>query len=79
MNQVMIIGKVNWIGNDFLDVKINGTDTIIRSEIHFPISEYIEIDCVVGIKGHLELDEFQNLKLVCDKLTFLSNKHTNAE
>ena len=65
MNQVMLIGKVDYVGEGYLDIKIKGTDGIIP----------------VGIRGKVvnDITDSFNTVIECERLTMLSTKDTEEE
>jgi len=78
MNQVMLIGKVDYVGEGYLDIKIKGTDGIIPVKVPQTMLKYVEQDAIVGIKGKVVNDNF-NLVIECERLSMLSAKDTEEE
>lgn len=79
LNQVVVVGKVKLIDTKANVIVINcetkeDTDNLIGFEVSNNImkncKEYLKVNDVVGIKGHLEYN-----KIKVDKVTFLTN-HT---
>ena len=84
-NTVMLVGRIKDIKEQELYVTItnfnNKKDSIIKCNIPENLAknciDYLEIDGVVGIKGYLESDEDFNIKLIVDKISFLTSKNKN--
>lgn len=78
MNQVMLIGKVDYVGEGYLDIKVKGTDNIIPVKVPQTMLKYVEQDAIVGIKGKVVSDSL-NIVIECERLTMLSAKDTEEE
>lgn len=78
MNQVMLVGKVDYFGEEFIDVKPAGSNDAIRVQTTPQFTQYIHRGNVVGVKGKLVNKEY-GLEVVCERLTLLSEKQTDNE
>ena len=56
------------------DTKRSDIITLKKYGINQLIEEQMEIDGIVGVKGHIETDDNEIMTNVIDKLTFLSSK-----
>ena len=81
MNQVMLIGKVDYVGEGYLDIKIKGTDGIIPVKVPQTMLKYVEQDAIVGIRGKVvnDITDSFNTVIECERLTMLSTKDTEEE
>ena len=86
LNQVVVVGRINSMGNAKLVIAIprtykneNGeydTDYIearLSSAIENNVSTYCEVGDLVGIKGRLESDA-NRMFVIAEKVTFLSTR-----
>lgn len=89
LNQIIFVGilKEMIIKDDYYIIKLevprrikeNDTKrsdiiTLKKYGINQLMEEQMEIDGIVGIKGHIETDDNEIMTNVIDKLTFLSSK-----
>ena len=89
LNQIIFVGilKEMIIKDDYYIIKIevprrikeNDTKrsdiiTLKKYGINKLMEEQMEIDGIVGVKGHIETDDNEIMTNVIDKLTFLSSK-----
>lgn len=89
LNQIIFVGilKEMIIKDDYYIIKIEvprriKEDDTKRSDIitlkkygiNQLMEEQMEIDGIVGVKGHIETDDNEIMTNVIDKLTFLSSK-----
>lgn len=89
LNQIIFVGilKEMIIKDDYYIIKIevprrikeNDTKrsdiiTLKKYGINQLMEEQMEIDGIVGVKGHIETDDNEIMTNVIDKLTFLSSK-----
>lgn len=89
LNQIIFVGilKEMIIKDDYYIIKLevprrikeNDTKrsdiiTLKKYGINQLIEEQMEIDGIVGVKGHIETDDNEIMTNVIDKLTFLSSK-----
>lgn len=89
LNQIIFVGilKEMIIKDDYYIIKLevprrikeNDTKrsdiiTLTKYGINQLIEEQMEIDGIVGVKGHIETDDNEIMTNVIDKLTFLSSK-----
>ena len=89
LNQIIFVGilKEMIIKDDYYIIKIevprrikeNDTKrsdiiTLKKYGINQLMEEQMEIDGIVGVKGHIETDDNDIMTNVIDKLTFLSSK-----
>lgn len=56
------------------DTKRSDIITLKKYGINQLMEEQMEIDGIVGVKGHIETDDNEIMTNVIDKLTFLSSK-----
>ena len=89
LNQIIFVGilKEMIIKDDYYIIKLevprrikeNDTKhsdiiTLKKYGINQLMEEQMEIDGIVGVKGHIETDDNEIMTNVIDKLTFLSSK-----
>ena len=89
LNQIIFVGilKEMIIKDDYYIIKLevprrikeNDTKrsdiiTLTKYGINQLMEEQMEIDGIVGVKGHIETDDNDIMTNVIDKLTFLSSK-----
>lgn len=89
LNQIIFVGilKEMIIKDDYYIIKLevprrikeNDTKrsdiiTLTKYGINQLMEEQMEIDGIVGVKGHIETDDNEIMTNVIDKLTFLSSK-----
>lgn len=56
------------------DTKHSDIITLTKYGINKLIEEQLEIDSIVGVRGHIETDDNEIMTNVIDRLTFLSSK-----
>lgn len=80
INNVVITGRFREIKNNELFLKYEESEKNQLIRIKIPkglqeeLSKYIMEDDIIGIKGYLEVDDLQQIKIVATKITFLSSK-----
>ncbi len=80
INNVVITGRFREIKNNELFLKYEESEKNQPIRINIPkglqeeLSKYIMEDDIIGIKGYLEVDDLQQIKIVATKITFLSSK-----
>lgn len=80
INNVVITGHFKIIKNNelFLKFEESGKHQLIKinipKDLQEELSKYIVEDDIIGIKGYLEVDDLQQIKVVATKITFLSSK-----
>ena len=80
INNVVITGRFREIKNNELFLKYEESEKNQLIRINIPkglqeeLSKYIMEDDIIGIKGYLEVDDLQQIKIVATKITFLSSK-----
>ena len=78
MNNLFLIGRVIKLPDIVtMKVKIETKENCIFNIELSPnlmknIVDYIKEGDLIGIKAHLDTTEFEEIKIICDKLTFLS-------
>ena len=84
-NAVFVVGRLEKLYNDAFVVRVpdcvdtNKEPTSIKViatvNLMERVQEYVAINDIVGVKGHLVNDIDSTLVVFCDKFTCLSNKH----
>lgn len=85
INNFVLIGKIGEITDKGIMIKVTrafkNADGIYEEDLIFveclesimqKVKYYCKVGCTVGIKGRTQVEN-ENLKLICEKLTFLSN------
>jgi len=73
-NLVYVIGKIKEIDKDIVKIKVkkyNKEFNIITCQLLNMSTESLEVDKLIGIRGFLESDENDNIKVIVLKLTHL--------
>jgi len=73
-NLVYVIGKIKEIDKDIVKIKVKKDDkgfNIITCQLLNMSTESLEVDKLIGIRGFLESDENDNIKVIVLKLTHL--------
>lgn len=85
-NVVLVIGRVNEIidsGNHtLLKLRTKGADNnddyavkcLLTNNISKMTNEYVKEDDLIGVKGHLQSDDDDNMFVFAERITFLSSQ-----
>lgn len=87
LNSIILVGKfydILKINNDIscLTIVLSNEDgnttipIIISTTIVDKIHEHIEIDDIIGIKGHIDTD-IKGLTIISDKITYIHSKRAD--
>lgn len=95
MNQIILVGRVYSIDKDkkIITLSVNAStknddgiyptyyvDITTSENIFEKSANYISLNDVVGVKGHIERENIkENYKIIADRLTFLSSKNASQE
>lgn len=81
LNQLMLVGRIKRINKELktIEVEVTASDKkhtlLIDTNNLDQVYDYLELDTVVGVKGHLEEPQ----RIVADKVSFLSSKRKEEE
>lgn len=89
MNNVTLVGRITSIAEGVIVIKVSRNYKnevgeyevdqipVYLGELAEQIREYCPIDSIVGVKARITRQDHEEVKIVADKVTFLSSRKEN--